>query len=410
MESSETPAAPYARWERNAALFLGGQAVSMFGSMLVAYAIFWHITLTTDSGAAMTWFSLAASLPIVVISPLAGVWADRYNRKYIINIADGAIALVTLVMAALFAMGADALWLLILLQVFRSLGQGAQMPAVAAVLPQLVPEKHLARMNGINAGIQSAATLAAPAFAGLLLSRVDIQYVMYIDVATAAIGIAIVFFCVRVGAPAGGSDRKGYLRELVEGVKYCSRDKVIRALIIIQALWFIVGAPGMTLTPLQVARTYGDEYWRLTAIEIAFSGGMLAGGFVIGAWGGFKRKFISLGVATAIFAVGSAVIGIPPAFWIYLSVMAVMGVMVPLYTTPMTTLVQTRCDPNYLGRVFSVTMIVSQAAMPLSMTFFGPLADRVPIESILIVSGALLAALGVYVFTSPTLRSADNPI
>ncbi|MDR2619573.1 MAG: MFS transporter, partial [Propionibacteriaceae bacterium] len=84
-----------ANWKRNAGFFVGGQALSMFGSMLVQYAVTWYITMETQSGVWMTLFTCAGLLPMVIISPLAGVWADRYNRKYLINISDGAIALVT---------------------------------------------------------------------------------------------------------------------------------------------------------------------------------------------------------------------------------------------------------------------------------------------------------------------------
>jgi len=88
-------------WKKNAALFLTGQALSFFGTMIVQYAIFWHITLKSLSGNVMTLFVLVGFLPMFFISPFAGVWADRFNRKYIINIADGSIAVFSLVVAIL---------------------------------------------------------------------------------------------------------------------------------------------------------------------------------------------------------------------------------------------------------------------------------------------------------------------
>lgn len=93
------------KWKRNAVLFITGQFLSMFGSMLVQYAITWQITLETKSGIIMTLFTSAALLPMVIISPFAGVWADRYNRKHLIVIADAAIALVTLGLAIAYISG-----------------------------------------------------------------------------------------------------------------------------------------------------------------------------------------------------------------------------------------------------------------------------------------------------------------
>lgn len=85
------------KWKNNIALFLTGQGISLFGSMLVHYAVMWHITLKTQSGLMMTLIAIAGALPMFFISPFGGVWADRYNKKHIINIADASIAVVTLV-------------------------------------------------------------------------------------------------------------------------------------------------------------------------------------------------------------------------------------------------------------------------------------------------------------------------
>ena len=117
------------RWKRNATLFIAGQFLSMFGSMLVQHAVTWHITLQTQSGSVMTVFTCAALLPMVFISPFAGVWADRYNRKAIVNISDGAIALVTAVVAILYFSGFQNIWILLGAVMARSLGQGIQQPA-----------------------------------------------------------------------------------------------------------------------------------------------------------------------------------------------------------------------------------------------------------------------------------------
>ena len=89
-------------WKKNAGFFIGGQFLSMFGSMLVQHAITWHITLQTKSGLIMTLFTCAAMLPMVIVSPFAGVWADRYNRKRLIMLSDGFIALAMLGLAGLF--------------------------------------------------------------------------------------------------------------------------------------------------------------------------------------------------------------------------------------------------------------------------------------------------------------------
>ena len=83
-------------WKRNTILFLTSQTLSLFGTSLVQYAILWYITLNTQSGVMMTIYIICGFLPTFFLSPFAGVWADRYNRKLLIMLSDSMIALSTL--------------------------------------------------------------------------------------------------------------------------------------------------------------------------------------------------------------------------------------------------------------------------------------------------------------------------
>ncbi|SFH41065.1 Transmembrane secretion effector [Desulfotomaculum arcticum] len=117
-------------WKKNISLFLGSQAISLFGSSLVQLAIMRYITLTTQSGVMMTISIICGFLPTFILSPIAGVWADRYNRKTLIIMSDALIAVSTLILAILFLIGYDALWLLFLMSAIRAIGTGIQVPAV----------------------------------------------------------------------------------------------------------------------------------------------------------------------------------------------------------------------------------------------------------------------------------------
>ncbi|MDD4361442.1 MAG: MFS transporter, partial [Bacteroidales bacterium] len=126
-------------------LFLISQNISLFGSSVVAFAIIWHITLETSSGLWLMLSTVCSMLPQVVISLWGGVWADRYNRKHLIMLADAFIALTTLGLALAFLAGFQRLELLLAVAVVRSIGAGVHSPAVNAAYPQLVPPEQLAR-------------------------------------------------------------------------------------------------------------------------------------------------------------------------------------------------------------------------------------------------------------------------
>ncbi len=382
------------RWKRNATLFIAGQFLSMFGSMLVQHAVTWHITLQTQSGSVMTVFTCAALLPMVFISPFAGVWADRYNRKAIVNISDGAIALVTAVVAILYFSGFQNIWILLGAVMARSLGQGIQQPAVSALIPQLVPQEHLARFNGIQSAAQSLIMFAAPMASGALLSFLPLEYIFLIDIVTAAVGIVIVLFFVKAsGSPRAEAHKPGakvYFHEMAEGLRYIMKTAWLKTLFISFALFSVLASPASVLTPLQVARTFGDDVWRLTAIEILFAVGMTAGGIVMSVWGGFKNKANTMIFAWLVFGVTTVLFGVIPNFWVYLGVMVLCGCTVPFFNTTSMTLMQQKIPPELMGRVFGAVTMFSGLAMPVGMLLFGPLGDAVRIEWLLIVTGVIL--------------------
>ena len=121
----------------------------------------------------------------------AGVWVDRYNRKKLIMMADGLIAASTLILAILFMTRYRQVWLLFAVLLVRSAGTGIQTPAVQALVPEIVPKDGLMKVNGAVSALTSFTALSAPALSGLILTVASLEATLLIDVATAAVGIAI---------------------------------------------------------------------------------------------------------------------------------------------------------------------------------------------------------------------------
>lgn len=398
-------------WVRDTALFLSSQTLSLFGSSLVQYAILWHITLVTQSGVMMTLYIVFGFTPTFFLSPFAGVWADRYDRKKLIVLSDLMIALATLVLAILFLVGYEHIWLLFVAAAVRAVGGAVQMPAVGAFLPQIVPEAQLTRVNGINGSIQSAIMLASPMASGALLTVTGIEAVFFIDVATAISAALILLLAVRVPSHRAGGEKitTTYFSDMKDGIRYIRGHAYILRYFVFCAVFFVLIAPSAFLTPLQVARSFGSDVWRLTAIEIAFSVGMMAGGGVIAAWGGFRNRVRTMALATVVIGIFTAALGVISWFPGYLAVMVFIGLTIPLFNTPATVLLQERVDGLYLGRVFGVLSMISSTMMPLGMLAFGPLADLVAIEWLLIGTGLLLGLQGILLRRDGPLLQAGEP-
>lgn len=402
----------YRNWKKNLTLFLASQTISLFGSSLVQYAIMWYITLNTQSGVMMTIFIICGFLPTFFLSPFAGVWADRYNRKKLIMISDSLIALSTLILAMLFLIGYDALWLLFVVSAVRALGTGVQTPAVGAFLPQLVPGDKLTKANATYGSLQSLVMLASPMLSGALMTMAPIETIFFIDVVTAAIAVSILLLFLKAPVHAKALDKQeiSYFDDMRKGFAYIKNHDYVKTFFLFVAIFMILAAPVAFLTPLQVTRSFGNDVWRLTAIEITFSIGMMAGGVMMASWGGFKNKVHTMVLANLAMGVCTFALGIIPVFWLYLVVMGMIGIAMPVFNTPSTVLLQEKVEENYLGRVFGVFGMITSSMMPLGMLVFGPIADVIEIEWLLIGTGVLLVVQSLIMLGNKVLIKAGSPL
>lgn len=200
------------------------QTLSLFGSSVVQYAIFWYLVLRSNSGMVMTGAMVAAALPQAIVSMFGGVWADRWNRKLLVMLPDAVIAAVTICLSASMAVGWGDTGLILVVLVIRSAGGGIQTPAVQSFIPQIAPEAWLLRVNAINGTLQRAISIASPAIAAALVNLMPLWMIMLVDVSTAIVGIGFVALIrlddARLRRPGESSDDA--LRATSISVSSCS--------------------------------------------------------------------------------------------------------------------------------------------------------------------------------------------
>ncbi len=402
----------YTGWQKKTALFMISQGLSLFGSMLVQYAIIWYVTLSTQSGAALTISTLVGFLPQLVISLFAGVWADRYPRKLLIIGADLLTASSTLVLAIFFLMGYQELWLIYVVSGIRSIGAGIQSPAVNALLPQIVPPERLVKVNSLFGTIHPFIMIVTPVLAGTLMSFSRLEAIFFIDVVTALLAVSLlVVLKVAVHQKAAQAQLTGYLDDLKSGLVYIAGNRTIRTLFIFFSVTFFLVTPIAFLSPLMVTRSFGDEVWKLTANEVTFFLGSIVGGAIMMAWGGFKSHFRTIGFACILWSVLVTSAGLSTNLIVYLIMMFLLGIPMPMFNVPTTSLLQEIVSQDMQGRVFGVQQMIMSAVMPLGMLVFGPVADVISIELLLVISGAGMALPGLWIFFKrlPVLLPASRP-
>jgi len=384
-------------WKRRIILFFAGQCVTLFGSQIVQMAIVWYVTLQTDSGAWVAAFSVCSYLPQFFVSFLGGVWADRYDRKRLIIGADALIAMATLAMMLVMPFireEADLLTALLVMSVVRSAGAGIQNPAVSAVIPQLVPEEQLMRWNGINAAMQSLVQFAAPAAAAVVLTTGTLRSALTIDILTASLGIGALA-CLIIPKREAAEEPASVLEEMGGGIRYAYADRALRKMLTIYSWFIFLSVPAGYLAGLLVSRVYGDTYWYLTAVELVGFGGMTAGGILMSIWAGFRTRSRTLAAGLALFGLMAVGMGVFRCFWLYLVFMALYGVALTAVQTTITTMLQEKTEKSMQGRVFGLMGALYSLCYPAGMMLFGPMADRMPLEGIMVLSGAALIGLAV---------------
>jgi DHA3 family macrolide efflux protein-like MFS transporter len=296
----------------------------------------------------------------------------------------------------------------------RALSGSVQSPAVSAIIPRLVPAEHLTRVNAINSSIQSAVNLVSPLLSGAILSLLGLGVTFFIDVITAAISIVIVFFFVHEPLPKPGesakSDELHFFIDLREGLRYAGSHRFLKQLFIFTAFIMFCSVPMAFLAALQVSRDFGNDVWRLTALEFTYSVGELAGGVALSVWGGLKNRAHTMFIACLLMGASCAGMGLIPFFIPYLACMGVIGVSMPFYHTPVAVILQERIEDAYLGRVFGFFNTITCLTMPIGMMILGPLADKVNINYLFSACGAGMLMLGFFFILSKTIRAAGLPV
>ncbi len=385
-------------WKRKVILFFISQGITLFGSALVQFAIVWYVTLKTTSGVWVATLTICSLLPQTLISFVSGAWADRYSKKMLIIVSDAVIAAATLALALLFPLiREDTTVLLALLatSVIRSIGAGIQLPAVNATTPLLVPEEHLMRVNGINATLQSIIQFASPAAAGAILTMGTLRSTLLIDISTAVVGIGILSCILLPKRNLPANEQQSVFADVKGGLSYLRKEGFLAKLMLLYGLFILLSVPGGFLAALLVTRVYGGSYWNLTIVELVGFAGMAAGGLLLSIWGGFANrvKTLLLGVGLCgLFTIG---LGAVNNFIVYLGIMLLLGVALSTAQTTVTTLLQERSDPAMQGRVFGLMSTMYSGFLLIGMTFFGPMADKVSLPLLMIITGGILALIAV---------------
>jgi len=389
--------APNENWAPRFFTLWTGQALSLFGSQLVQFALIWYLTLKTNSATALAIASMMGLLPQVILSPFIGTWVDRGNRRLILIAADGAVAFATLVLVALFAFGRAEIWHIYGLLFVRAVAGGFHQSAFGASVVLLVPKEQLARVQGFNQALYGGLNIISAPLGAFLFAILPMQGILSIDVGTALIAITILLF-FRIPQPERGAAAKAtFWQDFAAGFRYIL---AWRGLLIILAMVMVINfffTAVESLTPILISRHFKGEAQQLGWWQAMFAIGTIMGGILLGAWGGFKKKIVTAQLGLVMLGIGTVIIGFTPAelFWLGLAANTLAGLVLPITNGSYGAILQSVIAPEMQGRVFAFIMSAAMLVSPLGLMIAGPISDAFGIQLWFWVSGITCAVMGI---------------
>ncbi|WP_448335411.1 MFS transporter [Bellilinea sp.] len=402
------------KWLRVFIPIWAGQVFSLLGSGLVHFALIWWMTEKTGSAAVLASASLVGLLPQVFLSPFAGALVDRWNRRWVMVAADGTVALATVGLVILFASGQVQLWHVYVALFIRSLGGAFHWPAMQASTSLMVPKEHLSRIAGANQALNGLIGIGAPPLGALLMSTLPIFQVLAIDILTAGLAILPLLFIaipqpVREDAHLAVTPKTVWA-DVRGGFRYVVSWPGVFTLLLMAAMVNFLLSPGSAFMPLLVTQHFKGGALQLAWMQSAWGVGVVAGGLLLSAWGGFRRKIITSMLSLMGIGVGVLLTGAAPAwgYWIAWSGMLISGIMNPLTNGPLFALLQSKIEPYMQGRVFTLVNSLASAMMPLGMMIGAPVAEWLGLRSWYLFGGVMCLLMGFIGLTAPLINTLDD--
>lgn len=378
-----------------------GQLISTLGSGLTSFALGVWVYEETGSPTLFAVNLLLWALPNILLSPVAGVAADRFDRRLVMIFSDSGAGLASLFVFFILLTGELEIWQVYLGTFLNSAFGTFQWPAYAAATSLLVPKKQLGRAGGMTEIGYAVSRLASPAIAGALFVSVGMQAILIIDVMTYIVAL-FTLMVIRFPQPKEtqeGLEGKGsFWKEAVFGWKYIrQRPGLFGLLSVFASMNFLFSTVYILLIPMLLDMASAD----VVGLVDSVSGlGMLVGTLVMSAWGGPKRRIYGIFGAEMLAGLSLMLMGIRAS--IPLIAVAGFGAMIgmPVSNGCSQAIWQSKVAPDVQGRVFAIRSMIAFSIEPIAYVVAGPLAERV-FEPLMAEGGGLTGIFGLVIGVGP---------
>lgn len=390
-----------------------GQTVSILGSGMTWFAFTIWAWQTTEQPTTLALVSFFAFMPTVLFTPLAGVFVDRWSRKWVMMLSDGATALGTVVILLLYSTQNLQIWHIYIISALAGFFTAFQYPAYLAAVTTMLPREQYGRAQGML-GLSPALTgILAPVFAAALLGRIGMEGIMLLDLATFVVAFAALAWA-RIPRPqeseAGRASRSHVWGEMLFGFGYIFRRVGLRSLAFLFMLSNFFLAIGATLVaPLVLSQTGNDEGVLASVQSVGAVGGVM-GGLLLSIWGGPKRRIhgILLGGAGACL-LGITWLGLGTTFLLWAVGSFFFAFFEPIVEGGNLAIWQSKVEADIQGRVFSARQLMVQIPYLLGILVSGLLAEYwLGISAALVLAGLAGGGIFLSAYLVQSLRQVED--
>jgi len=387
------------------------QAASMFGSSVVGFALAWYLAQKTGSATILSTAMMVNFIPQIVLGSFIGPFIDRWNRKKILIYSDLITALLTLALVVLFYTDTIQVWHIYVIMAARATSGSFQDPALRASIPLIIPEKYLVKTNGLFVTLRGAINIVGPPAGAFLMEALPMQWVLSVDIITAAIAIGCLLPLAIPQPPRTAPQVKtGYFSDIKQSFRYLVAWRGLFMLVILAIIINFLVAPLNALLPLFITNYLGGDVIKLGWLGTTFGIGIIVGGLFMGAWGGFKRRIVTILAGIIIWSICIILFGFTTEKLYYpgMAIRFLMGIGSAIMSAPVGAIFQAVVAKDMQGRFFSLYGSLIGAMIPLGLLVAGPVADAIELRIIWYISGGAILIVAIAAFFSRDLMNIEN--
>ena len=396
---------------RSFRIFFVGQGVSIFGTWMQTLATSWLIYRLTGSAFMLGLSTAALQLPMLFLSPLAGVWADRLDRRRMLIVVQALAGIQALVLAALTYFGVVQVWHVIALSLFLGTMNAFETPTRQAFLLEMVESKaDLPNAIALQSLLFNSARFVGPTIAGVLLALAGEALCFFLN-GISYLAVVIAYLTIRVRPRTPSRAATPVWQELGSGFRYAFGSLATRRLILLLAALSLFSAPWMTLMPIFAGETFAGDSRTLGLLIGAVGVGAIAATASLAvrpSVRGLGRVIAGCSVAAALALTGFA---LSHWFWLSLALLAVFGAGLIATVASTNTILQTIADDDKRGRIISIYVMTFLGLAPFSNFVAGAIAEAIGAHWTIFGCGVCLTlATGLFAANYESWRRSIRPI